>query len=54
MLRITIHRLVLAQHTVNHTRRLLVIHFSLLPEVYAADPFMLYLLEGRLDLHNGG
>ena len=51
MLRVSVHGLILAQHSVEDAGGFLVIDLSLFAEVDAADPFVLDLLEGRLHLH---
>jgi hypothetical protein len=51
VLRVAVDGIVLAEDAIEDAGGLLVIHFSLLAEVDAADPFVLDLLEGRLHLH---
>lgn len=51
MLGISVNGLVLTEHAVEHAGRFLIINLSLFTEVDAANPLMLYLLEGWLDLH---
>lgn len=54
MLGVAVHGFVLAEYPVDDAGGLLVIDFAFLAEVDAADPLVLYLLEGRLYLEDGG
>ena len=52
VLRVAVDGLILAEDSIEYTRRLFVIDFSLFAEVNAADPFVLNLLKGGFDLHD--
>lgn len=54
MLRVAIHRLVFAEHTIDDAGRLFVVDFPLFAEVDAAYPLVLYLFEGRFDFEYSG